>query len=400
MVNINGKEWNDISEEDIVYIVESAGTEESFFYEFKDDRVSTKKFVEEISALANTFGGYIFIGISDEKEIIGCKEWDEQRLHATIHDCITPVPLFDVKKIGFRDQKIVYVLRIEQGPEPPYITNQGKIYQRLSSGSFVVKDSGMLTQIFTKREQQIDKIEKKITIPEPRAASNNINGYIDIGCAVFVHDIDKAYNCLSNIKINELNEIVKQSWSTASAFCVGESVLITPGGIHSDKKLPAHMNNFVEIMADGSIRMRILLFNNDANQSSVNLLYPSAFLELFRTWYDRVIGKEILEQFIYAKKYESLTVLNQFQPQYYYDDSLLEKYPELIKNNSGLKKNENDESLYDKVIVTNDRIPKTGLYTIDRRSITKLYDEYSRETIIRELFYSKYVHMVEHITNE
>ena len=53
MVNINGKEWNDISEEDIVYIVESAGTEESFFYEFKDDRVSTKKFVEEIYALAN-----------------------------------------------------------------------------------------------------------------------------------------------------------------------------------------------------------------------------------------------------------------------------------------------------------------------------------------------------------
>lgn len=34
--------------------------EESFFFEFKEDDVETKKLSEEISAFANTYGGYIF----------------------------------------------------------------------------------------------------------------------------------------------------------------------------------------------------------------------------------------------------------------------------------------------------------------------------------------------------
>ncbi len=45
------------------------------------------------------------------------------------------------------------------------------------------------------------------------------------------------------------------------------------------------------------------------------------------------------------------------------------------------------------IVVTNDRIPKTGLYTIDKRQLEKWNVEYTAESIIDELFYSRFVTM-------
>lgn len=81
MVNINGKEWKKLEVPDIQAVISEQDFDESFYFEFKDDGVSTKKIAEEVSAFANTFGGYIFLGISDDKKIEGCVAWNEQRLH-------------------------------------------------------------------------------------------------------------------------------------------------------------------------------------------------------------------------------------------------------------------------------------------------------------------------------
>ena len=89
MVNINGKEWSILETSDIQTVIDEHDFSESFYFEFKADEVKPQKLVEEISAFANTFGGYIFIGISDDKKIEGCNLWDEQRIHTTIHDSIT-----------------------------------------------------------------------------------------------------------------------------------------------------------------------------------------------------------------------------------------------------------------------------------------------------------------------
>lgn len=42
-------------------------------------------------------------------------------------------------------------------------------------------------------------------------------------------------------------------------------------------------------------------------------------------------------------------------------------------------------------VVTDDRIPKIGLYTIDKRQMESWGVEYTAETIIDELFLSRYV---------
>lgn len=164
MVNINGTEWTKLVPADIQSVISEQDFDESFYFEFKDDKVSNKKVMEEVSAFANTFGGYIFLGVSDQKQIEGCSTWNEQRIHTTIHDSITPTPSFDVKRFTIGTD-IVYVIRIDEGAEPPYITSNGKIYERLSSGSFVIKDSSKLSQIYNKKRAFVGTDGKKNNNP-------------------------------------------------------------------------------------------------------------------------------------------------------------------------------------------------------------------------------------------
>jgi len=180
MININDIPWESLTYSDIEKSLSSI--DESFFFEFKEDKVQPSKIAEEVSAFSNTFGGYMFLGVDDDKKINGCEEWNEQRIYTVMHDSITPLPHFDVKRFENEMGIVVYVIRIDEGPETPYITNKGHIYERVSSSSCVVKDASKLTQLYIKRLDRLKDIERKITIhPIETGKSDNIIGYIDIG---------------------------------------------------------------------------------------------------------------------------------------------------------------------------------------------------------------------------
>ena len=62
MININNKQWEKLRFSDIEKLL--AGTDdETFFFEFKSDKESPAKLVKEVSAFANTYGGYILVPI-------------------------------------------------------------------------------------------------------------------------------------------------------------------------------------------------------------------------------------------------------------------------------------------------------------------------------------------------
>ena len=84
MININNTPWDKLTFSDIQALLESADGE-TFFFEFKSDDARNHTLHKEISAFANTYGGYILLGISDDKTISGCKTWNEQRIHNVIH---------------------------------------------------------------------------------------------------------------------------------------------------------------------------------------------------------------------------------------------------------------------------------------------------------------------------
>lgn len=108
MININNKDWNHLCADDVCSFLLGGG-EENFFFEFKADQEKNSKLIKEISAFANTYSGYLFLGVNDDKTIGGCLEWTEQRIHATIHDSISPTPIFDVKKFEI-DGKTIYII--------------------------------------------------------------------------------------------------------------------------------------------------------------------------------------------------------------------------------------------------------------------------------------------------
>ena len=393
MININGKEWALLEATDIQETFSEPDFDESFYFEFKDDRVTTQKLIKEVSAFANTFGGYIFIGISDDKKIEGCTAWNEQRIHTTIHDSISPTPSFDVKKFTC-NTKIVYIIKIDEGAEPPYVTNEGRIYERLSSGSLPIKDSVRLSQIYSKREQYLSKLEQKIAIPPIPKESNNIYGYIDTGFALNFSDSRLAIDTFNKVDLKIVVEKMIAKMDGHSLAFVGNSIIFIAGGLSTTSgQLPAHTNNFLEIMADGSAKMRILLINNDQNNPTINMMYSSVLLKMYKDVYTCVFGELFPDKMIYAKKYESLTVCKQFQPTLFYDNEMLKLLPDCKEQNDKMlaARQRNQEVLGIDTIVTDDRIPKTGLYTIDKQQMEKWGVDYTTEGIIDELFYSRFV---------
>lgn len=59
MLNINNKTWEKLRAKDIITFL-NVLEEETFFFEFKQDDIKPDHFIKEVSAFANTYGGYIF----------------------------------------------------------------------------------------------------------------------------------------------------------------------------------------------------------------------------------------------------------------------------------------------------------------------------------------------------
>lgn len=382
MININDREWNDLTIEDVEKTI--SDQEESFFFEFKEDGVETKKLSEEISAFANTYGGYIFMGVSDEKVITGCKKWNEQKIHTMIHDSLSPIPNFDVKKFMTKDLKNIFVIKIEQGTTPPYITSKGKIYERLSSGSFVINDSTKLTQMYYKRENELKKIEKKITIDEIKdpMVINNFFGYLDIGFSLEVTDLNKIWTIYNEADLKKIaSDLKEQVNNMFSISRVGYSIVISVGEIKNPKgSIMANLNNFIEIMGDGSVKLRILLTNNGENDF-VDITSFSNILWIFKEIYKKIF-KDFEDIYISAYKYQKLTILKQFFPIIVFSEKEVNFANDIYfkhKINYG-----------DNRIITSDRIPKSGMMVIDKRYFDRLKIEYNTDNIVDQLFISQF----------
>lgn len=396
MINLNNINWNDLKDSNIKEIIEIY--DESFFIEFKSDDVNNKKLSEEISAFANTYGGYVFIGVNDDKQIEGCTIWNEEKISSVIRDRLSPLPIFDIKKF-IVEEKIIYIIRIEEGNDPPYITIDGKIYERISSSSCPIKDSQKLSILFNKRKENDTLLEKKLSIPS--IIDNNISnlfGYIDIGFSIVTNNIESLQSRFWDIKIEELSKILFNKFDhSTSVFCTGYSYYISYGAMipynKSNIYLPAHTNNFIEIMCDGSVRFRILLINND-NVNEVNMYFVQFFRLLFKKAYNFIFGDIIENSFIYLKKYEKLTVCKQFEPIYNISDELLEDEEDMqILEEYNRKFNEYLRKTGKDIYITDDRIPKTGFIYCDNSSFDNLKNKCNKENILSYLFFSGFSHL-------
>lgn len=394
MININNKRWDKVNRRDIQKVL-AGSDDETFFYEFKSDDEDPNKLVKEISALANTYGGYIFLGINDDKSIGGCNKWTEQRIHTTIHDSLTPTPNFDVRKFKI-EGKTVLVVKVEEGNMPPYITGKGAIYERVSSGSFPIKDSARLTQLYNKRSDQEAQVKAKIEFGEidtSIAPPKNLCAYIDIGFSVTCSEYTYLQKHFHTIDLSSISKEIVGT-NSFSISRVGDAYMFTVGqiaqsdGTDTDQLFSAGLHDYLVVYDDCSASCRILLFS-DGNGNSVDISVVPIVTGVFKNIYKLLCGEDFYKVFVHAQKYESLRVIKQFVP--VYD---VERHFKGVFDNPFQKVLSNHREKYgENLIVQSNRVPFFGYDLIDKQWFNKYKIKYNQAGLIDELFGSTYIHL-------
>lgn len=390
MININNKIWDKLRLKDIEKYLDTIDDDETFFIEFKEENIRNTQLTKEISAFANSFGGYILLGVNDSKKIVGCSNiWTELKINTIICNGISPTPHFDIKKFDLKNSKKLYIIKVEEGTNPPYITNDGYIYHRVSSSSDRVKDANTLNNLYLRNQNNIKKIEDKIYIPEISGTiPNNLCGYIDFGFSLTSKNIEKTKEKVRKADIEKISEKLKDYKQKYSISKVGYSLSITIGEpimkMGDDPILTTGgLSNFMEILPDGSFRCRIIICSEtDSSIAYISLI--TMIHSLFKEIYAIVFGNNFVSNFIEAKKYEKLTVLKLFQPKIAVtgESKYVEKFNKLF-NDHIIKYGNN-------IIANNNRIPLNGFINIDKSLFDLNKVKFNNDNLYGQLFYTSY----------
>ena len=390
MININNKIWDKLRLKDIEKYLDTIDDDETFFIEFKEENIRNTQLTKAISAFANSFGGYILLGVNDSKKIVGCSNiWTELKINTIICNGISPTPHFDIKKFDLKNSKKLYIIKVEEGTNPPYITNDGYIYHRVSSSSDRVKDANTLNNLYLRNQNNIKKIEDKIYIQEISGTiPNNLCGYIDFGFSLTSKNIEKTKEKVRKADIEKISEKLKDYKQKYSISKVGYSLSITIGEPimkMGDNPIltTGGLSNFMEILPDGSFRCRIIICSEtDSSIAYISLI--TMIHSLFKEIYAIVFGNNFVSNFIEAKKYEKLTVLKLFQPKIAVtgESKYVEKFNKLF-NDHIIKYGNN-------IIANNNRIPLNGFINIDKSLFDLNKVKFNNDNLYGQLFYTSY----------
>lgn len=394
MLNINNKQWFELNNSDIsAFFKRFSGetdNDENFFFEFKDANVKNQKITNEVCAFANTYGGYIFIGVSDSKDIVGCGDWSEERLQNLICDSITPLPSYAIRKFVI-DEKSLIIVKVDEGSRPPYITNKGDIFERISSGCRKLVNSERLSAIYNKNQEKAKRLEQRI-IMEPVNVErsdfpNNIVAVVDMGFEVISNDYLKFQKEFFTYKQNEILNMFKEK-GISSVSRVGNTLVVTYGNVtmgngneESDIMLQAGLNNFMVIYPDGAVKTRCILSATGDKNVKIDTVISSmnAYIYIYEYLFPDLWGK-----FVYASKYEQLNVVKSFRPEF--SSELMKSFLELPRFQERKLQSGN-------IIFTGSRIPSYGYLQVDKKLFDQFGVDYTKEALFEELFHSSYSFM-------
>lgn len=388
MININNTPWHKLTSADILALLASDNSE-SFFFEFKEERVRPEQLQKEISAFANTYGGYILIGITDKKDVSGCGKWTEERVHNVIYNNITPTPDFDIKQFSI-DGKTVLVIKVEEGSMPPYITSDGKICERISSSSMAISNSAKLSQLYAKCKDNLTRLDNKIGIEKLQHASlpRNMCGYIDVGFEPHCRDSQKVLKDFFFFDFTPVSDHLKKMCPAFSVSRVGNTCMITIGkltasGDSTNQYIPeSSMHNYMILMNDGSAKYRYVL-TSERCDGYIELSSFISTTSIFQEIYEMVFADSLRDNFVYARRYEELTVLRQFTP-YYRED---------VGECTGFVLAEHNKKYGNSLIVSGIRMPFSGYDIVDKQVVCPNGGKYDIHKVIKSLFGNHFITM-------
>ena len=204
--------------------------------------------------------------------------------------------------------------------------------------------------------------------------------YLDVGFEIRCRASNKVIKNFHSFDFTPVGEYLKKKCPVYSVSRVGTTFAITIGELtqtNNDAKIgfpQAGMHNYMILMGDGSAKFRVCLFGD--NNGSVNLRTVSSTVTTFLEIYKRIFKMSLEDNFIYARRYEKVTVLKQFIP--FYDD----EWADVI----GFDTAEHTRKYQSSLVVSSTRIPYDGYLTIDKRYLSDYYSEYTIDNAIETLF--------------
>jgi hypothetical protein len=136
---------------------------EGLHAEFKKKATHPEKIIREVIALANTDGGYLFIGVDDDCTVSGQRFIEEEVyvMDKAINELIFPSVFFTRSIIPFNPKKGVAVYKIAKSENRPHFLYEGnkrKAYVRVEDKS--IQASREVWEILKKEKESKDIIFK------------------------------------------------------------------------------------------------------------------------------------------------------------------------------------------------------------------------------------------------
>jgi hypothetical protein len=144
---------------------------EGVYAEFKSDW--PEELAKHFAAFANSYGGNLFIGVKADEETNLAKELPGIPLKKDLPDRVRdkvihhsePVPLFSTFPIKLKaSKKCVLLIKIEEGDEPPYLTGDGRIYERNpgSSDPVPIRERLKIDLLYQKRDRTQNEFNQMV----------------------------------------------------------------------------------------------------------------------------------------------------------------------------------------------------------------------------------------------
>ncbi len=142
--------------------------------QFKRDATNADSLAAEIAAFANSEGGTIFLGVTDDGSLPGLSRSDVKRLNQLIGNTASQhvrSPLtVQTENIGVGDDRVVIALSIPKGRDKPYFDRNGVIWLKSGADKRRVNSKEELRRLFQSVDQfhadelptkaGIDKLDK------------------------------------------------------------------------------------------------------------------------------------------------------------------------------------------------------------------------------------------------
>lgn len=178
---------------------------EGWYIDFKEQLIDIKKIAKHISAFSNQYGGWLIIGIRENKEDIRKKEFIGVsndlvkdiiiKIREATSAHLNPEVLYETKIvegpiecIKLPAEKSIIIIGIPEGKNPPYVHSSGKIFKRLGDQSKEINDRHSLDTLISKSLKAKEELSSFLAY-SIQSSHNNPISYIHLMTNLHFEDV-------------------------------------------------------------------------------------------------------------------------------------------------------------------------------------------------------------------